>query len=102
MSCWQKRQERWRGVDGVRTRGSAIPGNKAGQTFRMETVVCNIKHKREKSIRKLPDVVISRSLVTLRRASSVGVIGRCQMAVEVTRVVPLGKFVSEMGLEWEL
>lgn len=67
----------------------------------METIVCNIKQMSEKSPRKLMDVVICRSLVTLGRTGSVGVVGRCQMAAEVTRVVFLEKFVSELDLEWE-
>lgn len=67
----------------------------------METIVCNIKQMSEKSPRKLMDVVICRSLVTLERTGSVGVVGRCQMAAEVTRVVFLEKFVSELDLEWE-
>ena len=85
----------------MRTRGSVIPGNKAGQIFKMETVVSNIKQMSEKSTRKLMDVVICRSSVNLGRTSSVGVVGRCQMAAEVTRVVLLEKFASEMDLEWE-
>ena len=85
----------------MRTRGCVIPGNKAGQTFKMETVVCNIKQMSEKSPRKLTDVVICRSLVTLERTRLVGVVSRCQMAAEVTRVVLLEKFVSELDLEWE-
>lgn len=102
MSCWQKRQEGWRGTDGVRTSGSAIPGNKTGQTFKMEAIVCHIKQKREKSIRNLPDCGKKWFLVTLRRTGSIGVIGRHQTAVEITRVVIPGKSGDKIDLEGEL
>lgn len=62
----------------------------------------NINQRRKNPTRKLLDVVISRSLVTLERMSPVGFRGRSQMAVEVIRETLLEKCGSKMDLEWEL
>lgn len=73
------------GMEEVKVRSAPLGG--VGWTLKVENVVYDSRWRRANPIRKLPDVVMSTLFVTLER--TIGLRGRCQTAVEVTRESPL-------------
>lgn len=75
------------GMEEVKVRSAPLGG--VGWTLKVENVVYDSRWRRANPIRKLSDVVMSTLFVTLERTISIGLRGRCQTAVEVTRESPL-------------